>query len=120
MIKKSQYDKRLRNLKIYPGNGLFIYTLAEKLDKAHKFAKPFKIPYTIGWNYVGLESPVHHRCLESGMTFPQVKSQMSLWRQWLRMNSRMILSCTLVKKILILPNHGETHRNVLPKASNQG
>ena len=44
---KHQHDKKARDPKIFPGDRVFVYTPAEKLGKAYKFARPFKGPYRV-------------------------------------------------------------------------
>ena len=39
--------RRLETPKVREGDRVFIYSPAEKLTKAHKFARPFKGPYRV-------------------------------------------------------------------------
>ena len=36
---KHQHDKKAKDPKIFPGDRIFVYTPAEKLGKAYKFAR---------------------------------------------------------------------------------
>ena len=63
---KHQHDKKAKDSKIFPGDRVFVYTPAEKLGKAYKFARPFKGPYRVktvldnGVELLQIESLVHH------------------------------------------------------------
>ena len=44
---KYQHDKKVKDPKVREGDRVFVYSPAEKLTKAHKFARPFKRLYRV-------------------------------------------------------------------------